>query len=195
MAHEPQAAYVQAPELFYDDAGWQFLIVWASTILPNYYQSFHEPTNNNPRLWVTTTRDFETFTQARPFFEPGYSVKDGVIIKDGSSYALIHKDNRMMMENLRVAFAETPLGPWGQPSDLFTNVGCESPCVLKFGDEWLIYYQMYENHQCGAVKTRDFRTFTDVTEFLSFPQDLQYGAVFTAPSSILENLQQRSELN
>jgi len=190
MEHEPQTTYVLAPELFYDDTQRQFLIVWASTILPNFYQAFQEPTNDNPRLWCTTTRDFETFTQARPFFEPGYSVKDGVIIGDGTRYVLIHKDDRLMMENFRVAFGSTPFGPWGQSSDLFTDVFNEGPSVLRFGNDWIIYYYMYKVNRYGAMRTGDFKTFTDINDKLSFPKDYRYGTVFTASSSILEGLKQ-----
>ncbi|MBN2183542.1 MAG: polysaccharide deacetylase family protein [Sedimentisphaerales bacterium] len=188
MAHQPQTTYVLAPELFYDDTQRQFLIIWASTILPNYYQAFQEPTNDNSRLWQTTTRDFETFTQAEIFFEPGYSVKDGLLIKDGSRYALIHKDDRSMMENLRVAFGVKSSGPWGQSCDLFTDGLSEGPSVLRIGSEWIIYYYMYEENRYGAIKTTDFRTFTDITVELSFPEDYHQGSAFAASIFILEGL-------
>lgn len=100
-----------------------------------------------------------------------------------------------MMENLRVAFGDTPLGPWGQSSDPFTDMFNEGPTVLRRGDEWIIYYDMYEKHRYGAVKTRDFKTFTDIADKLSFPKDHRHGTVFAAPSSVLVGLKQHCGLD
>jgi pectinesterase len=190
MEHEKQTADVLSPQLFYDDAEQQFLIVWASTILPNRYQAYQEDTDNNPRLWYSATHDFETFTQAKIFFEPGYSVKDGVIVKDNTRYVLLHKDNRQMMENLRVAFADKPLGPWGPVCDPFTEKSTEGPAALRLGDEWIIYFDMYEKGQYGAVKTHDFITWTDITSLVSLPERQDHGTIFKAPHSVLEGLKQ-----
>ena len=73
--------------------------------------------------------------------------------------------------NLRVAFAGSPLGPWKNVSEPFTQKFTEGPCALKVGDDWLIYFDAYREKIYGCVKTRDFKTFTDATKEVSFRPD------------------------
>ncbi len=61
MEHEPTTVNVWAPELFYDDEGKQFIIIWASTI-PGRFERGIEEDSNNHRMYVTVTKDFKTFS-------------------------------------------------------------------------------------------------------------------------------------
>lgn len=187
MTNEPTTVNVWAPELFYDEAGGQFIIVWASTI-PGRYPDHLEQHDNNHRLYYTTTRDFTNFAPEKLFFEPGYSVIDGFIVKDGNRYVLIHKDNTRPMLNLRVAFADSPLGPWENISSPFTQKFTEGPCALKMGDDWLIYFDAYHEKIYGTVKTRDFKQFTDITREVSFPAGHKHGTALRVPREILAGL-------
>src|SRR5450756_1334245 len=139
MTNEPTTVNVWAPELFYDAEGKQFLIIWASTI-PGRFPDILEKHDNNHRLYFTTTRDFKSFTPGKLFFDPGFSVIDGFILRDGRRFVLLNKDNSRPNLNLRVAFAKSPLGPWENVSDPFTPKFTEGPCALKIGDDWLIYF-------------------------------------------------------
>lgn len=66
-----QGAYdVVSPELFYDGSEKHFIITWAGTLCGNYFQCYQEDVEDNPRLWYTATRDFESFVPARLFFNP-----------------------------------------------------------------------------------------------------------------------------
>ena len=47
---------------------------------------------------------------------------------------LVLKDNSRTQMNLRVAFGESPLGPWHDLSQPFTEQFTEGPSVLKLGD-------------------------------------------------------------
>lgn len=187
MTNEPTTVNVWAPELFYDQPRKQFEIVWASTI-PGRYPDYLEPHTNNHRLYVTTTRDFKTFTREKLFYEPGFSCIDAFIVHDGERYVLIHKDNTRPVLCLRVAFAKDPLGPWGAASDTFTEKFTEGPCALKVGEDWVIYFDMYRAHRYGAVKTRDFKTFTNITDQVTFPPGHRHGTALVVPRDILEGL-------
>ncbi|HEX9046402.1 MAG TPA: glycoside hydrolase family 43 protein, partial [Verrucomicrobiae bacterium] len=136
MTNEPTTVNVWAPELFYDDQAKDYLIVWASTILGRFPDKL-EKHDNNHRLYSTTTRDFKTFTPAKLFFDPGFSVIDGFLVKDGSRYVLVCKDNSRPNLNLRVAFAGSPTGPWENVSEPFTQKFAEGPAALKVGPDWL----------------------------------------------------------
>ena len=187
MTNEPTTVNVWAPELFYDERGKQFVIVWASTI-PGRFPDFQEKPDNNHRLYFTTTRDFTNFTPAKLFFEPGFSVIDGFVLQDGKKFVLLNKDNSRSNLNLHVAFADSPLGSWRNESEPFTQKFTEGPCALKLGDDWLIYFDAYREKIFGAVKTQDFKTFTDVTKEVSFPAEHKHGTAFCVPRNILEKL-------
>ena len=187
MTNEPTTVNVWAPEFFYDAQGKQFIILWASTI-PGRFPDKLEKHDNNHRLYFTTTRDFETFAPAKLFFEPGYSVIDGFVLRDGKKFVLLNKDNSRPNLNLRVAFAKSPLGPWENVSEPFTQKFTEGPCALKVGADWLIYFDAYREKIYGAMKTRDFKTFTDATKEVSVPPEHKHGTAITVPRAILEKL-------
>jgi len=192
MAHEPDTFNVWAPELFYDEGNKQFIICWASTISGRYPAYLEDP-NSNHRIYYTTTRDFETFTETKLFFEPGFSVIDAVIVKWDSRYVLVHKDNTRPLLNLRAAFGDGVLGPFTDVSKPFTEKFTEGPSVLRLGNEWIVYFDMYQKKQYGAVKTHDFKTWTDVTNLVSFPAGHKHGTVFVAPISVLNGLKQHRQ--
>ena len=163
----------------------------SSSGLRRFLESF--PTNwkkhdNNQRLYFTTTTDFKNFAPEKLFFDAGYSAIDGFILKDGKRYVLINKDNSRTNLNLRVAFAKTPLGLWENVSEPFTEKFTEGPCALKIGDDWLIYFDAYREKIYGAVKTRDFKTFTNVTKEVSFPEGHKHGTAIQVPREILDGL-------
>jgi hypothetical protein len=208
MTNEPTTVNVWAPEIFFDDGSWQgrqadevqkdradkkpspldcFIICWASTI-PGRFPDHLEPHDNNHRMYYTTTRDFETFTPTQLFFDPDFSVIDCEILKDNHRYVLLLKDNTRPQRNIRVAFGRTPLGPWKDVSEPFTEKFTEGPTSLKLGDDWLIYYEAYQAKHYGAVKTRDFTTFTDVTKEMTFPDGLKHGTTLRVPRADLDEL-------
>ena len=187
MQHEPTTVNVWAPELFYDNRGNHFVICWASTI-PGRFPDFEESATNNHRLYCTTTSDFEKFAPAKLFFDPGYSVIDGFIVQDGNRYVLVHKDNSRPKRNLRVAFGDTPLGPWRDVSAPFTEQFTEGSSVLKVGEDWIIYYDAYRAKRYGAARTKDFKTFADISRDVSFPEGHKHGTVLKVQRSVLDRL-------
>lgn len=187
MTNEPTTVNVWAPELFYDAPNQQYIITWASTI-PGRFPDNLEKHENNHRLYYTTTRDFKNFAPERLFFAPGFSVIDPFILKNGDQYVLVCKDNSRPNLDIRVAFGQTPLGPWQDVSAPFTPKFTEGPCALKIGDDWLIYFDSYRKNIYGAVKTRNFKTFTDVTSEVSFPPGHKHGTALRVPRNILDGL-------
>ena len=194
MAHEPNTQNVWAPELFYDEENERYIICWASTI-PGRYPDYLEAHKSNHRMYYTTTKDFETFTETKLFFEPGFSVIDGVIVKFNDRYVLVHKESTRPRRSLRVAFSDNVLGPYTNVSETFTEQYTEGPTVLKLGDEWIIYFDRYRTNRYGAVKTRNFKTFVDITDEVSFPANQRHGTVFKASLEILEGLKLHKKIS
>jgi sucrose-6-phosphate hydrolase SacC (GH32 family) len=150
MTNEPTTVNVWAPEIFYDESGKQFLIVWASTI-PGRFPDAQEKHDNNHRLYFTTTKDFAEFAPAKLFFEPGFSVIDGFVLRDGKRFVLLNKDNSRPNLNLRVAFADSPLGAWTNESEPFTQKFTEGPAALRVDANWLVYFDAYREKIYGAM--------------------------------------------
>lgn len=188
MGHEPTAVNVWAPELFYDDENRQFNIIWASTI-PFRFPRGIEDEDNNHRMYYTTTKDFKTFTETRLFLDPSFSVIDAVIVKRAKGdYVLVLKDNTRPNRNIKVAFSDSPLGPYSKASDPFTPNFTEGPAVAQVGDEYLIYYDQYRDKIYGAMKTKDFQTFTDITKKINVPEGHKHGTIFNTNKKVLKEL-------
>lgn len=188
MKHEPTTVNVWAPEIFYDDEGERFIIIWASTI-PHRFARGVEDEDNNHRMYYTTTKDFNTFAETKLFLDPGFSVIDCVIVKRGKDdYVLVLKDNTRPMRNIKIAFSNNPLGPYTQPSEPFSPNFTEGPSVAKVDDGYLIYYDQYREKIYGAKKTTDFINFTDATNKVNVPQDHKHGTIFMVKKKVLNKL-------
>jgi hypothetical protein len=194
MQHEPATVNVWAPELYYDNENRQFIIIWASTI-PFRFERGIEEEDNNHRMYYTTTKDFKTFTETGLFLDPGFSVIDAVIVrKDTGDYVLVLKDNTRPNRNLKVAFGNQPPGPYTDISEPFTDLFTEGPTAIKVGEEWLIYYDAYREKKYGAVKTRDFKTFKDISSKIIVPEGHKHGTIFKTTENILKALIREAQI-
>jgi hypothetical protein len=188
MEKEPSTVNVWAPEIMYDEDGKQFIIIWASCI-PGRFERGIEEDSNNHRMYVTTTKDFQNFSPTRLFLDPGFSVIDAVIVKKGSGdYVLVLKDNTRPERDIKVAFANNALGPYNNVSKPFTGNFTEGPSVVKTGDQWLIYYDAYREKIFGASSTKDFITFTNITNQVSVPEGHKHGTIFKVDRKTVKRL-------
>ena len=190
MEYDTTTVNVWAPELYYEKEANEFYIVWASTI-PYKFERGIEAEDNNHRLYYTKTTDFETFTKAELLYDPGFNSIDAVIVKrEESDYVLVFKDNTRLERNLKVAFGQTPVGPYSESSEPFTPNRTEGPSVVKIGDEWVVFFDAYQENGAyyGAMTTKDFKTFTDIREKTTIPKGHKHGTVFKVKESILKEL-------
>lgn len=188
MEQEPTTVNVWAPELFYDKEKKDFIIIWASCI-PGRFERGLEEDSNNHRIYVTTTRDFKTFTGTKLFFDPGFSVIDAVIVEKGvNDYVLVVKDNTRPNRNIKVAFSNDPMGPYSKASEAFTPSFTEGPAVAKVKDDYLIYYDQYRDKIFGAMETKDFKSFTDVTKQVDVPAGHKHGTIFKVNRKFFKGL-------
>ena len=83
-----------------------------------------------------------------------------------------------------------PVSPKSQP---FTESLVEGPSVEKLGDDYLIYFDVYKKKIYGAMRTRDFKNFTDITENVSVPVGHKHGTIFKASESDVKTLLEESK--
>lgn len=88
----PEAGMTWAPEASYDPTIDAYVVYWTSTL---YTDAAHRRDDGNgPQIVMATTRDFRTFTPARPWFKaadvPGLvranGMIDATVLKDGDFY-------------------------------------------------------------------------------------------------------------
>lgn len=191
MAQEPGARNCWAPEIAYDEARQDFLIFWATTITGKYTETLvAEEKGYNHRIYATTTRDFATFTPTRLFYEPGFNVIDATLLNANQRFYLIVKDETRVpvKKNLRFASASDIEGPFTDLSAPFTRDWVEGPTAIKVGDSYVVYYDCYREKHYGAVRSRDLKTWEDITDKIKFPSGARHGTVIEVPASLIATL-------
>ena len=195
MDHEPTALNAWAPDLFYDEATREYVVVWATSIPGRFPKtdSLAQRTNKgraDHRLYYVTTRDFVTYSRATLLYDGGFAAIDGTITRQGNRYVLVMKDETFFPErrNLRVAFASKATGPYGAAAPAFTDLHTEGPSILRTGGWWYVYYDEYTRGHYGAVRTKDFVTFEGYRDSLVTPLGIRHGSAFLAPAAVLRGL-------
>lgn len=195
MEHEPTAKNCWAPEIFYDEESKQYIIFWSTTIpgrFPETEKSGDEDYNH--RMYYVTTTDFNDFVETELFYDQGFNVIDGTLIKEKDQYVLILKDETRTppQKNIRIATSSKVTGGYGKPSEPITgNYWAEGPTPLKIGDWWIVYFDKYMNHKMGAVRSKDLKTWEDISDQISFPEGTRHGTVFKVSRELLENLKMK----
>lgn len=192
MAHEPKARNAWAPEVFFDREEDIYMIYWSSTIEGLYPETQSTEENAyNHRQYYVTTRDFVNFSETRLFYEPGFNVIDGTIIKEDGDYILFVKDETREppQKNLRMASSSKLTGNYGAAGPPITgDYWAEGPTVAKVGDRWIVYFDKYIEKRMGAVASTDLVNWTDISKRISFPTDSRHGTVFKVSNDFFKTL-------
>ncbi len=188
MANEPGALTVWAPALYYEAAKKQWLIFWASTIPGRFPGDTAGDNGLNHRIFSTTTADFQTFTPAKVFFDPGYSVIDATLLPPqgaGKPFTLIFKDERKtpLEKHLLTATGPSYEGPWSNVSEPISETWSEGAAILPvaaMGEQpagYLAYYDHYSQGQhYGAIFSPDLVHWSDALKQIDFPAGMRHGS-------------------
>ncbi len=183
-----------APEIFYDNKSDLFYIFWASTV-PDLYEEIETTKNEkglNHRLYYTTTNDFKTFSPTKLFFDPGFSVIDGAILKTDSAYMMVIKNEMSVPaeKNLRLTFTKDLSK--GFPTKVSESISgkdwAEGPTPVKIGEYTYIYFDKYHNHKYGAIRTLDGKVWEDISDSINMPRGIRHGTAFPVDEKTLEKL-------
>jgi sucrose-6-phosphate hydrolase SacC (GH32 family) len=198
MAHEPTVRNSWAPEVAFDPQRQEYLIFWASTIPGRFTQTAgSSETDYNHRMYYTTTKDFVTFAPTQLFYDPGFSVIDATLLHARGRHYLIIKDETRHppKKYLQITESADVRGPYRPLSAPFTPPGLwvEGPTAVPIGEDFLVYYDAYQTKHYGAMRSRDLRTWEDVTPRLQLPDEgtpvrPRHGTVIAVPRPILDRL-------
>lgn len=194
MAEQPTAKNCWAPEIIFDGKWRRFMIFWASTIPGKFPETYFKGKNeNNHRTYATTTSDFETFTPTKLFFDPGFNSIDSTILPMDGKSVMIFKDESnypKAMKNLRIAIAPEVAGPYQVEEIPINPPGSwvEGPSALKVGDEVILYFDAYTRHHYAAMKSKDLKSWEDVTKELVMPKGIRHGTAFEVSGKVVREL-------
>ena len=196
---------VWAPEVHYDPRNDDFFVVFSSTI-PGRHGPEDEGADahdNNHRMYVVRTENFESFTDAERFYDPGFSSIDGQLVYDTTDsddrrWLMAFKHERMPEhggKTLRLVSQDPDTGEFSDYGDPIVGPGSglvehwvEGPTLLKMDDGgWHLYWDAYRKGYYGVVRSQDLETWTDATDKLEpGVEDPRHGTFFQAPSDAVE---------
>jgi len=194
MNHEETALNCWAPEIVYDDTKKQYLIYWSTTIPGRFPESIGSEGNKyNHRMYYVTTSDFQSFSNTELFYDHGFNVIDGTILKlKTNQFVMFLKDETKIPKvekNIRWATASEIEGPYSEPSEPITGeYWAEGPTCTKVGDKYIVYFDKYEIGEMGAVESLDLKEWKDISDKISFPQGTRHGTVFKVPAQIANKI-------
>jgi Glycosyl hydrolases family 43. len=195
MMHEPEAKNCWAPELFYDKVTEEYYIIWATTILDrhSYVAESEREKGLNHRMYCVTTKDFDTFSETKMFFNPDFSVIDAAIILDkNNEYIMILKNENPNPPEKNLRITKTVDLKNGFPVEVSAPITgdywAEGPSPIYVGDSIYVYFDKYREHKYGAVRSKDGINWDDVSDLVSFPKGVRHGTAFAVKESVLDNL-------
>lgn len=193
MAHEPEVRNSWAPEIYHHRLSGYFYIVWASTI-PDRFPGKGSESDYNHRLYYTRTKDFVHFSPTELFYDPGFNVIDGFIIKERCMYHMFVKDETLdpIEKNIRVVSARNlKKFPKDVSAPLTGLDWAEGPTAIKIGKYTYLYWDKYRNKRYGALRTKNVKKgeWEDISDIVKFPSGLRHGTAFKADEATLRGLQ------
>lgn len=185
MAHDQSTRNSWAPEITYNPDDGLFYIYWAS-VTPGTGKR-----DNNQRIYLTTTKDFQTFTPTRLWFERPLSVIDSACVKSPKSgdWLMAVKDESnppkgkyiyvYRTKNLAEGFKDEPVK--------LPDQWVEGPSPIFVGDRLLVYMDYFAHHHYGAFESDDDgRTFSNASQDISFPDGIRHGTALKVPAKLVD---------
>jgi len=194
MENDPTCKNVWAPELFYDAKKAEWLIFWATTI-PGKFPETENSGDDNHRIYCVTTKDFQTFSPTKLYYDGGFNVIDATLLPAKGKFYLVVKDETKnpVKKDLHLAVSDTAQGPFGKAGPAITGDWVEGPSAIQIGDEYYIYFDHYGNPKYyGAIKSADLEHWQDISPQISFPRGARHGTALKVPASVVRDVQAQS---
>ena len=173
----PESPNAWAPEFTYVPEEDLFYVYWSSRV------------DGRQLHYITTTRDWQSFSTPRPMFDPGYTAIDLTVVREGDTYYGYYKDERNGEKTIIVATTDN-LNPEVStfknlthllPADYTIEV--EGPSVFpKIGsDGYICYFDKFNGDaglsymQCTSLQKGDWQLIPD--EMTTNVPEVKHGSV------------------
>lgn len=191
MQQEDSARNCWAPEITYDAKNKRYMIYWATTIAGKYKMDTLIENGYNHRLYYVFTKDFKTFTKTKLLYDKGFNVIDATIVPYEGKYIMFLKDETRIppQKNIKMSVSKEINKDYSDASAPITgNYWAEGPTTLRKGNQWIVYFDKYRDHQYGAVTSNDLKTWTDISDKISLPKGIRHGSIFKISNTEFDKL-------
>ncbi len=179
-----------APEFYYDLKTDKYYMYFSDNGFVN------ENSEKGGPIFASTTADFSEFDYPYIYFNPGYSVIDGTIIRVNGSNYMFYKDERKAAQTIFYAEGETLEGFNKAYDEQFLNVVkyMEGPFVFKDKNGgYFIYMDNYPNGKFYAGHFNNLKEKHDILWFeenqIKLPEnDVRHGSVVGVTKNELEKI-------
>lgn len=190
-----------APELLFDADGKRFMLYWASSV-PGKFRETEKQNDSLPggyrynhRIYRKFSTDLKEWSPTELFFEPGFNCTDATICTDSGKVMMFYKDGtqigKNIQNNIRMSTSGFVSGGFStKPSLVSRRVWAEAPTGVRLDSQYVVYFHKYRTRKMGAVLTKDFKKWKDVSDSLSFPKGVQHGTVLRIPEKTMEKLRE-----
>ena len=124
-------------------------------------------------------------------YDQGFNVIDASIVPVGKKFVMFLKDETRYppQKNIRVATSSKLSKGYSKPTNPITgNYWAEGPTVLQIGDEWIVYFDKYRDHQYGAIASKDLVNWTDISDKIQMPKGIRHGTILRITGEELKAL-------
>ena len=193
MENEPRAEFIWAPELFRDSAKKEWMIHWSSSVAGKYPETLALFDGHaNPRIYYTTTKDFNTFTPSQLLFNADCLAIDSYVYqRDDHDFYVFFKADRKEppKRGILMAKAPTPTGPYTLDPKMITapdEGAAEGPCAISIGNKTRLYYAPADDF--GAYETTDMETWMNIRKAMVPPGGYRHGTAIRISAAEAKSL-------
>ena len=186
-----------APEVTYNPDDGLYYVYWSSTVTGK-----HSPIPDmerreaglNHRIYLSTTKDFKTFSKPRLWFNPSFSTIDAFVLRDPKTLGWMlfakNENHTPREKNIRMAFSDDLATGFGEPvSAPLTPPFTEGPSAIFVGDDLYLFYDNYKIRQYGVLVSHDRgETWNDAIAEMSFPGPVRHGTVLEVDRTTVARL-------
>lgn len=204
---------VRQPSLLWDKKGAQWIIAFSAQTMKEPPRGYH--------IYAMTTKDFKIFSEPQMLLDTPYSASYPTLFEANGRYFVVYRDDDKRTPKISVATAAlgpydvaadfqsllpppepvdpkkkrptpphdpgAPL-PWGKEAESFT--------ITPMGNEWQVnFYRTGKDQMHVTMKSKDLKTWNDVTPTNVPPRDFRLGPRVTTTEPVLMEILRGSGSN
>ena len=196
MGEVPGARNAWAPEFFVDVGSGDHIVTWSSAVGGDAAawadQSRVSTETMDQRIWCCMTRDLESWSAPRLWFDPGYTVIDATVTRRNGRWMMAFKDERghnhspTPYKGIRISGFDSSFGPFDPPSEIVSEALAEGPTFVERGSSTALLFDHFLDGRYGGAELRNGRW--EQMTALSVPAGARHASVLQVDTTTFTNL-------